>query len=123
VIQLSYDGRTVELFLRWCYPVALPFRSIEDLHCLRRLLEAAREYETDVSDGVAECALREAFGSDPLGAYCVAFAFGLQDCVAAAARNLLQTRFSELDSPHLDLLSAAQYRDVMRYHDECGLVA
>ncbi|KAI0040029.1 hypothetical protein FA95DRAFT_1612109 [Auriscalpium vulgare] len=84
---------------------------------------AARKYGMDMNNGVAECALRAAFGSDPLGAYCVAFTFGLQDCAAAAAKNLLQTPFSDLDSPHIDLLSGSQYRDVMRYHDECGVAA
>ncbi|KAL7280736.1 hypothetical protein ACG7TL_005678 [Trametes sanguinea] len=111
VVEVREDSKTLDLFLRICYPVPDP--SLESLDGLKALMTAALKYEASAVVVAVRRALdsgRRPVESDPLRVFAIACLFGLEEqakaaAVTAAYKNLVVAR----SCVELDEISAGSY--------------
>ncbi|KAI0041928.1 hypothetical protein FA95DRAFT_632349 [Auriscalpium vulgare] len=70
VVAMAEDAATLDLLLRWCYPIRPPkLLTLEDV---RRLANVSRKYLIDAFVDAIEDALRNRLVDDPVGVFAVA---------------------------------------------------
>lgn len=122
VVCLTEPARTLDLLLRFVYPMPDPETVALEDTCA--VLEAARKY---LMDHIA-CVVQRRFAAQaakaPLRAYSLACARGWVDEMRVAARASLGRPLEELrDACELEDLSAGAYLRLQAYHRGCRKVA
>ncbi|KZV68305.1 hypothetical protein PENSPDRAFT_562874, partial [Peniophora sp. CONT] len=110
LVPMTESGATIELVLRFMYPIPSPKVTLEDIGAL---LEFSRKYDVHICDSQVDFGLRNSVASDPVGVYALSLAYNLPDIGKLAAVAACQLPTTKLDSPLLDYLSARQYRQLM----------
>ncbi|KAI0063632.1 hypothetical protein BV25DRAFT_1837583 [Artomyces pyxidatus] len=121
VLPLTEDAHTLNIVLRWCYPVAVP--RLTSLSVIRCVFQAAHKYAMDDLCDSVELDLLGAMDADPLGVFAVATSFGLETSAAQAATRTLQLPLAALHSPELHRISSGQYYALLAYRLTCGVAA
>lgn len=120
VIPFTEDALTLDFILRSCYPVRSP--KINGINDLPKILIAARKYQIEVFEGVAESALEAAISDDPVGVYAIALRFGLHDVADKAARRTVHYPVLTYSEPLMNV-SIPQYFRLLKYRDDCAIAA
>ena len=116
LIRLTEPFAILDFLLRTIYPVRSP--PPPPLDTLPAILTAARKYQLDAIDEAAEAALALAVPGDPLGAYALACACGLQSIAERAARATLKlARMGH--SKHFAAMSGEQHYRLLEYRERC----
>ncbi|KAF7794154.1 hypothetical protein EIP86_005285 [Pleurotus ostreatoroseus] len=121
VFGVAEDSRTIDMFLRCCYPLLNPALDVSNVCAVYK---AGQKYKADVVTRHSLQALSR-FASDPstcLRAYAVACHLRLANEARLAAlgslcmswRDVVQNKFSELD-----LMPASCLSNLLEYHREC----
>lgn len=122
VVCLSESARTLDLLLRFIYP--MPDPEIAALEDTCAVLEAARKYLMDHTACVVQRRFAAQAAQAPLRAYALACARGWVDEMRVAARASLGRPLEELrDACELEDLSAGAYLRLQAYHRGCRKVA
>ncbi|KAI0037720.1 hypothetical protein FA95DRAFT_1404328 [Auriscalpium vulgare] len=121
VVRMSEDSTTLDLLLRFCYPVRRP--KLTDLEDVRRMVEATHKFDIGAFDDVIEDALKAHLESDPLGVFAIAVANNLEDMTQTAARSTLGLPLSALVSPESESVVGRPLVTLIRYHTECAAAA
>jgi hypothetical protein len=122
VVPLPEDAETLDMALRYFYPVLLP--EVVTLREARILLEFARKYQVDVIKNSVIRFLTDTIECDPVGIYALASTYDCQDLVAMALQSSPIVPIYLLHSPELQRSTTReQYEALIQYHISCGRVA
>ncbi|KAI0041938.1 hypothetical protein FA95DRAFT_1500744, partial [Auriscalpium vulgare] len=121
VVPLVEDSRTLNLLLRWCYPVKPP--KLTTLEDARRMVSITQKYAVDAFDDVIDEALRAHIVSDPVAIVAVAVTHHLDDMTKAAFQGSLTTHLTAIISSGVTNLSGNALNALVRYHTACGAAA
>ncbi|EGN96994.1 hypothetical protein SERLA73DRAFT_57941 [Serpula lacrymans var. lacrymans S7.3] len=119
VIPMTEGSRTIDMMLRFCYPVpSVGSPRLDNLTDIENLLEAAIKYSMDGIEKKASEALisRHLLEKEPLRVFAIAYRYRLEREARIAARYTLHKSPFPLDSPELryippqDRLKLAEYR-------------
>ncbi|KAI0037661.1 hypothetical protein FA95DRAFT_1614004 [Auriscalpium vulgare] len=121
MVSLSEDARTLDLLLRWCYPVKSP--KLSALEDVRRVVAAAQKYGIDAFDEVLDEALRAHLVRDPVGVFAIAVTQHLDEMAETAARSALRVPLSEVAGSRFAGLAGGALNILIQYHLACGAAA
>ncbi|KAI0046374.1 hypothetical protein FA95DRAFT_1606948 [Auriscalpium vulgare] len=121
MVTLSEDARTLDLLLRWCYPVKA--QKLSPLEDVRRLVAVAQKYGIEAFDDVLDDALQAHFKSDPVGVFAIAVAYNLEEIAKTAARSALRIPLRRIVSSRFAGLAGGALNVLVEYHLECGEAA
>ena len=122
VAQLPEDAETIDMALRYCYPVQSP--EVVTLRDARILMEFERKYQVDVIKPSLMRFLTDTIDRDPVSIYALASAYEYQDIAAQALQSSLMVPIYRLHSPDLQSSTTReQYEALIYYHISCGRVA
>ena len=122
VIQLFEDAETIDMALRYFYPIPSP--EIVSLRDARILMEFARKYQADVIRHSVTRFLTDNIKRDPANIYALASAYECQDIAAQALQSSLIVPIYLIHSPELQYSTTReQYEALIYYHISCGRVA
>ncbi|KAI0046372.1 hypothetical protein FA95DRAFT_1494157 [Auriscalpium vulgare] len=121
VVPMAEDAATLDLLLRWCYPVRPP--KLTTLEDVRRLAEVSRKYLIDAFVDAIDDALRACLVNDPVGVFAVAFTYKLDEIARTAARAALRVPLPEVVSSPFSKLSSNALNTLIQYHLACGVAA
>ena len=121
VAQLPEDAETIDMALRYCYPIPSP--EMVTLCDARILMEFARKYQVDVIKSSLTQFLTNTIERNPAGVYALASTYEYQDVAAKALQSSLMVPIYLLQSPDLQYSTTKQYEALIRYHISCGRVA
>ncbi|TFK48581.1 hypothetical protein OE88DRAFT_544071 [Heliocybe sulcata] len=119
VVQMAEESRTLELLLRFCYPVDRPQLEMADIFSL---LAVARKYDMAWLTSQLQAMLPLLMDKDPVTAYAIVYQYQLSEEARSAATLALRLGQPELFAPRpiLMLVPADGYARLLRYHHECG---
>jgi hypothetical protein len=120
VVEFSLDSEILDFVLRHLYPVPIP--TPVTLSQVRLLAEFAKYFEVRALEFVIVRYLTDALDDDPIGVYSIAITYGHKDTAAKAARSSLKHSIFDLLSSQEEI-TAESYKDITKYHAECGVVA
>ncbi|KAI0046380.1 hypothetical protein FA95DRAFT_1395729 [Auriscalpium vulgare] len=121
LVPMAEDAATLDLLLRWCYPVAHP--TLVTLDDMQRMVAATQKYDIHALDNAIGEALQRQLALDPLGVFRVAVADRLDDMARKAARGVLGVPLAMLVSPAIDNIEPSALIALIRYHVDCGAAA
>lgn len=120
VVDMTEDSATLELLLRFCYPVQSPtLRTISDI---LSVLEAARKYAVDVAEAGCADALCKFAITQPLQVYAIACLYMLEPVARFAAPHTLAISLDELLAgaiPEAEQLSFACVQRLCAFRKAC----
>ena len=124
VITVSEDSKTLDHFLRFCYPSTLAEDpSLENLTDVLSMLAAARKYsldliETKVSQALANPKVLE---TDSLRCFAIARKARLKHETITAARHTLRQPLIPGWFAEIELITASDLLSLLTYHKNCGI--
>ena len=121
VVQLPEDAETLDMALRYCYPIPSP--EVVSLRDARILLEFARKYQVDVIKHSLMRFLTDTIEHNPASIYGLASTYEYPDVAAKALQSSLMVPIYLLHSPELQYSTMKQYEALIHYHISCGRVA
>ncbi|KAL5513335.1 hypothetical protein ACEPAH_3734 [Sanghuangporus vaninii] len=115
-ISVSEDSRTLDVLLRFCYPIKNPV--VEDLSLAETVLAAALKYEMEiVVQGMCRVLVSEkALDTQPLRVYAIACQHKLAEETRLAAIATLRAAIEDVYVEELEALSAAHYFNLLKFH-------
>lgn len=126
VVDIDEDAETTSSMLSLCYP-GIEDRVPETLESMHRLLCALRKYDMEVPLGKMGRAIESTFiKASPARVFAIAYHVKMGDLALAAARECLKWTMTGLvtsDIPELEHIPATAFHDLLRYHEECRVVA
>ncbi|KAI0251061.1 hypothetical protein BJV78DRAFT_1126902 [Lactifluus subvellereus] len=118
LIEVTETSRTLDIVLRFCYPVENP--DLNDLGDIRLLLEARRKYMIEAFDRTIKDALSRIAESQPLEVFALASRYALEDAANDAAKQMLGfPQNDNLAQSVLKDLTATQYHQLLQYRQVC----
>lgn len=114
-VDLGEDSRTIDTFLRICYPFLEP--EVKTLQDVRKVLEAGTTYEAEIVTHAMKKAMVSPRFLDtaPVLVYAIACNFGLEEEAKVAAEKAVINDVVLKSQPHgLDKISAAEYHRLLR---------
>jgi BTB/POZ domain len=122
VIQVTEASSTLDIILRFCYPVENP--DLTNLEDIRLLLEARRKYMIEAFDRSIKDELARVAESQPFAVFALASRYALEDVANDAAKRMLCFPQADvLDESALKDITAAQYHRLLQYRRDCVLRA
>ncbi|KAI0041937.1 hypothetical protein FA95DRAFT_633371 [Auriscalpium vulgare] len=118
VFRVAEDAATLDVLLRWCYPVARP--PLREPDNLQRLVAATQRYAVHAFDDVIKDALEAHLRSDPITVLGIAVPNHLSDW---ARRAILAIPMSSLISLEVPALTDRTLVAFIRYHTSCAFAA
>jgi hypothetical protein len=126
VIAMSEDSKTLDLFLRFCYPSTLAEDpSLDSLTEVLAVLAAARKYSLDLIERKVCQALAnpKVLETEPLRCFAIARNARLKhETIVAARHNLRQPLVPALFA-EINLISASELLALLTYHKKCTIAA
>ncbi|KAG2125331.1 hypothetical protein DEU56DRAFT_743924 [Suillus clintonianus] len=126
VIAVSEDSKTLDSFLRFCYPSTLAEDpSLDNLIDVLSVLAAARKYSLDLIETKVCQALTnpKVLETDPLRSFAIARNARLKhETITAARHNLRQPLIPALFA-EIDLITASDLLALLTYHKKCIIAA
>ncbi|KAJ3544092.1 hypothetical protein NM688_g5781 [Phlebia brevispora] len=121
VVHVTEDSKTMDVFLRCCYPILRPSLDISHLAAIHR---AADKYDAEAVEQhvVSELSRYIQQTEHSLRAYILACHFGLRDEAKRAARQTLEMRKEDLilaSFPELELVPASSFTLLLSYRLSC----
>jgi hypothetical protein len=124
VIAMSEDSKTLDLFLRFCYPSTLAEDpSLDSLTEVLAVLAAARKYSLDLIERKVCQALAnpKVLETEPLRCFAIARNARLKhETIVAARHNLRQPLVPALFA-EINLISASELLALLTYHKKCTI--
>ncbi|KAG1795090.1 uncharacterized protein HD556DRAFT_1365996 [Suillus plorans] len=122
VIAVSEDSKTLDTFLRFCYPSTLAEDpSLDNLTEILSVLAAAKKYSLDLIERKVCQALAnpKVLEIDPLRSFAIARNARLKhETITAARYNLRQPLIPALFA-EIDLITASDFLALLTYHKKC----
>lgn len=120
ILDLPHASATLDLFLRFIYPVPEPSLTLDDV---ATLLELAEKYD---AQGVTKrmrthLLLPEHLEHDPTSVYALASHAGMADVVQIAARRTLALSLPARDLAEVRFHSGTALMRLLEYRTECGM--
>ncbi|KAI0046354.1 hypothetical protein FA95DRAFT_1560141 [Auriscalpium vulgare] len=121
VVPMADDSVTLDLLLRWCYPIRRPkLKTLEDV---RRLAAVSQKYAVDTAIDGIEDALQAHLWRDPWGVFAVAASYHLTEMTATAARSALALPLAKVVSSVPASRAGDSLNVLIQYHIDCGAAA
>jgi hypothetical protein len=124
VIAVSEDSKTLDSFLRFCYPSALAEDpSLENLTDVLSVLAAARKYSLDLIERKVCQALvnPKVLETEPLRCFAISRNARLKHETIIAARHTLRQPLIPAKCAEIDLITASDLLALLTYHKKCGI--
>ena len=124
VIAMSEDSKTLDYFLRFCYPSTLAEDPVlENLTDVLSMLAAAKKYsldliETRVSQALANPKFLE---TDPFRCFVIARNARLKHETITAAKSTLRKPLIPAWFAEIELITASELLSLLTYHKNCGI--
>lgn len=122
VIAMSEDSKTLDLFLRFCYPSTLAEDpSLDSLTEVLAVLAAARKYSLDLIERKVCQALGnpKVLETEPLRCFAIARNARLKHETITAARYSLRQPLVPVLFAEINLISASELLALLTYHKKC----
>jgi hypothetical protein len=123
VIAVSEDSKTLDSFLRFCYPSTLAEDpSLDNLTEVLSVLAAARKYSLDLIERKVCQALTnpKVLETEPIRCFAIARNARLKhETITAARHNLRQPLIPALFA-EIDLITASDFLALLTYHKKCA---
>jgi hypothetical protein len=124
VITVSEDSKTIDSFLRFCYPSTLaedPF--LENLTDVLSVLAAARKYSLDLIERKVCQALAnpKVLETDPLRCFAIARNARLEHETITAAKHTLRQPLIPAWFAEIELITASDLLALLTYHKNCSV--
>ncbi|KAG1734088.1 uncharacterized protein EDB91DRAFT_1084226 [Suillus paluster] len=111
VIAVSEDSKTLDSFLRFCYPSTLAEDpSLENLTDVLSVLAAAKKYSLDLIER-----------KSPFAAFAIARNARLKDETIIAAKHSLRQPLIPAWFGEIDLITASDFLALLTYHKNCTI--
>jgi hypothetical protein len=120
VLPVTEDAKTVEYFLRFCYPYENP--KLTNLDEVATMLSASMKYQLETLTGPLKQLLREHVDQSPVRVYALAVRHSMEDEARAAARVSLRYTLSEIAAqvpPELFDLPSIYYQRLLSFMLQC----
>ncbi|KAG2134091.1 hypothetical protein DEU56DRAFT_411682 [Suillus clintonianus] len=124
VIAMSEDSKTLDSFLRFCYPSTLAEDpSLENLEDILSILAAARKYSLDLIERKVCQALAnpKVLETEPIRCFAIAQNARLKHETITAARHTLRHPLVPAQFPEIGLITASELLALLTYHKNCGI--
>lgn len=124
VIAMSEDSKTLDLFLRFCYPSTLAEDpSLDSLTEVLAVLAAARKYSLDLIERKVCQALAnpKVLETEPLRCFAIARNARLKNETIVAARHNLRQPLVPALFAEINLISASELLALLTYHKKCTI--
>ncbi|KAJ8590987.1 hypothetical protein M405DRAFT_765635, partial [Rhizopogon salebrosus TDB-379] len=126
VIAVSEDSKTLDLFLKFCYPSTLAEDpSLEDLTDILSVLAAAKKYSLDLIERKVSQALvnPKVLETESLRCFAIARNARLKHETITAARYSLRQPLVPTWFAEIELITASDFLSLLTYHKNCGIAA
>jgi hypothetical protein len=123
VIAVSEDSKTLDSFLRFCYPSTLAEDpSLDNLTEVLSVLAAARKYSLDLIERKVCQALTnpKVLETEPIRCFAIARNARLKHETITAARHNLRQPLIPLLFAEIDLITASDLLALLTYHKKCA---
>ena len=120
IIDVSEPSSTLDLLLRFCYPVEEP--KISQVSDVANVLRTASKYEmSGVIDRLSHCLRDPKYASDPRQLYSVACRYGMREVAAIAAKASLRSYMPSFESctTRSGSVPASAYNNLLAYRKQC----
>lgn len=124
VIAMSEDSKTLNSFLRFCYPSTLADDpSFENLTDVLSVLAAARKYSLDLIEKKVCQALAnpKVLGTEPIRCFAIARNARLTHETITAARHTLSQPLIPAQFSEIGLITASELLALLTYHKNCSV--
>ncbi|KAG2130110.1 hypothetical protein BD769DRAFT_1604728 [Suillus cothurnatus] len=124
VITMSEDSKTLDSFLRFCYPSTLADDpSLENLIDILSVLAAARKYSLDlIEEKVCQAlANQNVLETEPIRCFAIARNARLTHETITAARHTLRQPLIPAHFSEIGLITASELLALLTYHKNCGI--
>lgn len=124
VIPMQEDSKTLDTFLRFCYPSTLAEDpSLENLKDSKAILGAARKYSLDLIERKVCQALAnpKVLEVEPLRCFAIARNARLQHETITAARYTLRQPLIPAWFAEIELITASDLLALLTYHKKCSI--
>ncbi|KAG2366386.1 hypothetical protein BDR07DRAFT_1606934 [Suillus spraguei] len=124
VIAMSEDSKTLDSFLRFCYPPTLADDpSLENLTDVLSMLAAARKYSLDLIEKKVCQALAnpKVLGTEPIRCFAIARNARLTHETITAARHTLSQPLIPAQFSEIGLITASELLALLTYHKNCSV--
>src|SRR6267154_3816499 len=124
VIVVSEDNKTLDSFLRFCYPSTLAEDpSLENLTDVLSVLAAARKYSLDLIERKVCQALvnPKVLETESLRCFAIARNARLKHETITAARHTLRQPLIPAWFEEIELITASDLLSLLTYHKKCGI--
>ncbi|EMD37641.1 hypothetical protein CERSUDRAFT_94643 [Gelatoporia subvermispora B] len=124
IIDVSEDGRTMDMMLRFCYPMEDP--ELSQFEDTERMLEVGTKYDIDIVVKRAKNTLAIIAEHDALRVFSLGVRLGLRDVGLMAARKSLSQPMWSMEPPFppdLKHIPAITFCQLFNYRQRCGETA
>ncbi|KAG1881045.1 hypothetical protein F4604DRAFT_1922067 [Suillus subluteus] len=124
VIPMQEDSKTLDTFLRFCYPSTLAEDpSLENLKDIKAILRVARKYSLDLIERKVCQALAspKVLEAEPLRCFAIARNAQLNHETITAARYTLRQPLIPAWFAEIELITASDLLALLTYHKKCSM--